>query len=61
MIHDLEIKRAMVDLGSAVNVCSQNFLQQLESNDVTISSLEEPSFRIRSYDSLTKKPLGFVT
>lgn len=36
MIHELEIKRAMVDLGSVFKVYSQKFLQQLEINDVTI-------------------------
>jgi len=51
----------MVDPSSAVNVCSQNFLEKLQDNDITIPLLEEPTFHIIAYDSSSKKLLGLVT
>lgn len=61
MVDELEVKRTIVDNVSAMNVCSNYFLTQLQEKDVTIPPLEEAIFKIRAYDSSSKKPLGIAT
>jgi len=61
MVDEWEVKRTMVDNGSAMNVCSNHFLTQLQEKGVTIPPLEEATFKIRAYDSSSKKPIGIAT
>lgn len=51
----------MVDNVSAVNVCSNHFLAQLQEKGIYIPPLEEATFKIRAYDSSYKKLLGIAT
>jgi len=61
MIDEWEVKRTMVDNVLDVNVCSNHFLTQLHEKCVTITPLEEATFKIRAYDNSSKKPLGIAT
>lgn len=60
MVDGCEVKMIMVDNGSTVNVCSNIFLTQLQEKGVALPPLKEVTFRIQTYDSSLKKPLGIA-
>lgn len=60
MVGGWEVKRTMVDNGSTIKMCSNNFLSQLQEKDIEVPPLEEATFKITTYDSSSKKPFGIT-
>jgi len=61
LIDGWEIKRTMVDNCLDMNVFSHHFLIQLQEKGIEIPPLEEATFKIRAYDSSSKKLVGIST
>lgn len=61
MVDGWEVKRIMVDNGSTINVYSNQFLIQFQEKCLENPPIGKATFRIRDFDSSSKKPLRIET